>query len=652
MALSRSSDSSESSRFAVLRRKWRTAGKYHRVVLIGSLIVLLGILGGFQLWRRSSGSNPPPALVPRDPRLTYTGPFRNIHPEVDFVGDAACSECHAEETRSYREHPMGRSMTPVHELLSLLDSDGKAASFTASQSRFTVEQRGERIYHRQTRLDAEGQPIYTLESEVQFAIGSGTHGYSFLSERQGYLFQTPISWYNQKRIWGLSPGFAAYQLPGRAIAPECLHCHANLVHPRENTFNGYEKPIFDGLAIGCERCHGPGALHVQERSDAVAVKGAIDYTIFNPSKRKHQERIKPALRDAVCEQCHLSGEARVLPRGRKLYDFRPGLLLEPFWAIYVREQHGEDRDKAVNHVVQMHLSRCFRESKANAKLECVSCHNPHEYVSHRDRVPYYRARCLNCHESHGCALPREERLRANKEDSCIDCHMPRYSAIDIPHTAATDHRIVRRRAAASETGIEDLRFDSVKAFSEPASRADEKERDRDRGVALMQMVSDGKGDRQRFALEAVGLLSEWLEAHPDDVDAWLARGTAFKTIGRPDEALFSYEKALEYAPRLETALRSAAWFSKETGRSYKSLDYWRRVLEVNPAIPEYHGNLALLLAQTGAWEESREQCQIWLKLDPGSVEGRRLLAQCLRQLGERQAANAETETLRRLEEKR
>src|SRR5262249_23394321 len=157
---------------------------------------------------------------------------------------------------------------------------------------------GERLWHRQTRLDHDGQSIYTLEFEVQFAIGSGARGYSFLSDREGYLFQTPISWFSQKRIWGLSPGFEPLQFPGRPIGGECLYCHANRAHPRPNTINSFQTPIFDGHAIGCERCHGPGERHVQERSNAVAVKGAMDYTIFNPSKKNHKDQIEPALRDA------------------------------------------------------------------------------------------------------------------------------------------------------------------------------------------------------------------------------------------------------------------------------------------------------------------------------------------------------------------
>src|SRR6516162_3070307 len=42
-----------------------------------------------------------------------SGPYRNTDPSVAYVGDEACVKCHAEIARTYRQHPMGRSMSPV-----------------------------------------------------------------------------------------------------------------------------------------------------------------------------------------------------------------------------------------------------------------------------------------------------------------------------------------------------------------------------------------------------------------------------------------------------------------------------------------------------------------------------------------------------------
>src|SRR5205085_12228637 len=120
----------------------------------------------------------------------------------------------------------------------------------------------------------------------------GTRGYSYLSQRDGFLFQTPMSWFSQKRVWDLSPAFTSEALSGRPIPPGCLFCHANRSHHRPGTVNGYRKPVFEGHAIGCERCHGPGELHVRERKESWLAGGDVDHSIVAPGK------LSPPLRDA------------------------------------------------------------------------------------------------------------------------------------------------------------------------------------------------------------------------------------------------------------------------------------------------------------------------------------------------------------------
>src|SRR5262245_28828128 len=56
---------------------------------------------------------PPPTADDPDPRLTYPTPYRNVRPEVKYVGDTACARCHEGHARNYAQHPMGRSFAPV-----------------------------------------------------------------------------------------------------------------------------------------------------------------------------------------------------------------------------------------------------------------------------------------------------------------------------------------------------------------------------------------------------------------------------------------------------------------------------------------------------------------------------------------------------------
>jgi predicted CXXCH cytochrome family protein len=416
---------------------------------------------------------------PPDPRLSYKGPFRNIHPDVEHVGDGKCVDCHQEIARKYSRHPMGRSLAPITQVADHPPDDRAHHNpFKAFDVLYRVDRQGGRVYHRMTSLDDAGKPIYDFAHEVAFVLGSGMRGHSYLSVREGYVFQTPVSWFTEKQIWDLSPGFPPWARAGRLVPGMCLYCHTNHVEPIETTRNRYREPVFRGHAIGCERCHGPGALHIQtvKKDD-----------IVNP------KRLEPALREAVCQQCHLQGATRVLRRGRKLNDYRPGMPLEEFLTVHVRGPGKGADNKAVGHVEQMYQSLCFQRSVAKNKMGCITCHDPHEAVAPQRRVAYYRAKCLQCHAERPCSLAEEARQKQSAEDSCIACHMPRSATSDIVHIAGSDHRIVRKSGEepTNRRGNRPLPDVPLLDFHRGAPDLNDQGQGRDLGVALYQLALGG-----------------------------------------------------------------------------------------------------------------------------------------------------------------
>ena len=616
-------------------------GRRFRAWLV-ALIALGGVASLIVVWRAwnpGQGENPdlPPSVsdFPPDPRLAYTGPYHNVRPGVASVGDAQCAACHAEIAKSYSRHPMGRSITPIAEIAGSQSYDASRHNpFEAFDTRFVVDRVGDRVFHRQTRLDKEGKPVYEFHHEADFAIGSGARGHSYLNVRDGFVLQTPVSWFSQKQIWDLSPGFPPWARAGRPVQGACLYCHANQVEPVEHTRNQYHEPVFRGHAIGCERCHGPGGLHAES---------SAKNDIVNPAK------LDDSLRDAVCQQCHLEGEARVPRLGSGLNDYRPGMPLEDFLSVFVKSRHAGSQIRAVNHVEQMHESQCYIKGKPGSRLGCVSCHNPHEAVPEAKRVSHYRAACMKCHQEKDCAEPRAARLARQSDDSCFACHMPRSATTDIVHTASTTHRIVGK----SKPPVPEGKSSMVGAlplvdFHRGVPDLRDTRTARELGIALSQAAQrEGKmtGKDGEFIL---GLLNRAVREHPGDVAAREAAAKTMQTLKQTDAAIEAYEAILKIAPRHENSLVSLGTLNRDLGRTSAAREYWIRATDVNPKAAEYRRNLTNTLAALDLWEETRRECVRWMELDPSSVEARQILVSCLLHDGEATAARAEFEKIRRL----
>jgi hypothetical protein len=608
-----------------------------RAILLIALVLLAALGLAWRFLGRHSPPNPAPAAAFPDPRLTYDTPFRNVRPDVQYVGDRVCAECHADVAATFAKHPMGRSLAPESRIAATEPLGREFHNpFDVRGAVFSAERRGDQVFHKVTRPRPDGGEAYALEVEAAYVLGSGTRGRSYLVDHDGYLFQSPVSWFTQGQRWDLSPGFTPTQHFNRRVQPACLFCHCNEAEPVEDTVNRYKQPIFRGHAIGCERCHGPGDLH---QKDPGRNAQGIDYSIVNP---KH---LAPALREAVCEQCHLQGESRIVRPGRDTWDFRPGMPLETFLSVLVRRPELTDRHRAVGHVEQMRVSCCFQKSAG--KLGCASCHDPHELPTPEGRVAFYRDRCLICHggsgQTPGCNLTLEERLRQNKEDSCIACHVPRMQSSDIVHTAVSDHRIPRKPPATPEHFEQPILVEGENPLVDFYRRSSEIEgpaTGRDMGMALAELVR-ARGDEARpLARIALPLLEGVSSA---DVPGAEARAYVLWQAGRPREARAAYEALLEKAPRREVALADLAQLLMALADADAAVSYWKRAVDVNPWLPRYRLGLAQTLLNRRAWVEAREQAEAALRLNPATVEARMLLARVALGLGDAAQAQRDFE---------
>jgi predicted CXXCH cytochrome family protein len=645
--------SAEAPRGGLRPRRWQPAA--------AAAAVLLALLAAWKWWPRTT-DKPEPARrsVADDPRLTFATPYRNVRPDVKYVGDAACAGCHPALARTFRQHPMGQSLALVAAASPLERYDEAAHNpFEASGFRYRVEREAGRVLHRETAGPPVGPPLTDLAAEVLFAVGSGQRGRAYLIDRDGYLFASPMTWYPTKSIWDLSPGYEKRNAHfTRPITPDCLFCHCNQAEHVADTVNRYRPPIFRGEAVGCERCHGPGELHVQ-RHQAGEKVADLDDTIVNPG------RLAPPLREAVCQQCHLQGQQRILRRGRGTFDYRPGLPLHLFLSDFVRKPEYAEDNKFVGAVEQMYASRCFQGSAGEAQLGCVSCHDPHERPGPDQKVAYYRKRCLNCHreeaaaeagaksapasrhKQRGCSVPAAVRRATDKDDSCIACHMPSTGST-INHTAVVDHRVPRRPEPARAPAPLAPRLEQIPLmpFHPDLAGPEDEEVARGLGIALAETADSQPEARARQLAEwALPLLQAALANDPEDPPAWEARGNALWFLGRLEEALAAYEKALDQAPQREASLARAASLTLRLNRLAAARSYGERAVAVNPWNVSYHLELAKVHARGRDWRSAAREVERALRLNPAHLTARSLLVTCYAQLGERARAEAEFKAL-------
>ena len=321
---------------------------------------------------------------------------------------------------------------------------------------YTFFRQGADLYQSQYELDESGKEVFRSTHKLEYVIGSGSNGQSYVVRRSDFLFQAPLSYYSKPDKWDLSPGFelqdAAFNRP---IAAGCVACHSGRANAIRDRVAAYGEPAFHELAIGCENCHGPGQLHVTERSEGVPTSKSGDSSIVNPS------RLQPWLADNICVNCHQTGDTRVLQPDKDYRDFRPGTPLNNTAGIFrvpYRLESPPDED-LLEHYSSMVLSRCYQESQG--RLSCITCHSPHTEPSVQETSGYYRGKCLGCHTTKSCSLPQAQRLQQRPADDCASCHLPKRSLKTIAHAALTNHRILARPGERlSET-----------AFQEPTSLA-------------------------------------------------------------------------------------------------------------------------------------------------------------------------------------
>ena len=515
----------------------------------------------------------------------------------NYVGNAACANCHADIYKTFIQTPMANSSGAVNG--DALQTKLPAAEFshTTSGINYRVAKEGVDTF---VEFERPQTNAFKGRRKLDFFIGSGNHGRSFLSSIEGFLYQSPISYYAKDHKWEMSPGYETMEVMklGRAIRKGCLECHASQLQPIAGTENQYAPQPFLDRGISCERCHGPGQQHL-----ALMKAGSKTTGIINPKK------LAPLPRDSICAQCHLSGEARIEKPGRSLLTFRPGDALSDHVLSFLSASTNSAELKATGHVEKLWQSKCKQMS--GDKLSCTTCHNPHESQPKAKAAEYFNPKCASCHQDNVCK--EDVKLRTQASNNCIGCHMPKSPTEHIGHNVFTNHAIPRRAKAVSPTTSADTQF---KAFWGKATT-------RDMGLAYLALASRTKDANY---LRATELLKKAEPTLKNDAYALTALAKMYEREKNNEAATRCYELALQSDPaQTEAAVNLGTLYARQS-KLADAVKLWEDVLKRNPGYEIARINLAVAHLENGNFETARKTLQKALEYDPDLPMVRKLLA--------------------------
>jgi len=598
-----------------------------RSLLLITLAFLVMLLVSYCGNGRHAPSEPVAPVASNDPWLGHND-------TAHYVGINTCKQCHMEIYQSFIQTGMGQSFDTASREKSAARFEKHTVIYDkASNFYYHPYWDGKAYYIREFRLSGK-DTVFSRSEQVNYIIGSGQHTNSHIFNTNGYLHQMPMTFYTQKGTWDLPPGFekGSNTRFSRKVGLECMSCHNAYPEFVEGSENKYSQVMH---GIDCERCHGPGSVHVALKQTGVRIdtSKAIDYSIVNPGKLAVDRQFD------VCMRCHLQGNA-ILKPGKSFYDFKPGMVLSDFISVFMpRYQGGDDEFIMASHAARLKMSKCFINSLKTSDsssshslrpykegLTCVTCHNPHVSVKVTGKEVFNKA-CMSCHQpekkNETCSATTASRKAVN--DNCVGCHMPRSGSIDIPHVSVHDHYI--RKPQKKEDVAAVKKFIGLYAVNEEHPTA------LIRALAYVNYY-------EKFNPQNTALLDS-ATYYLDKAEKQTSGGKstdAYDVFGGRIQVLF-LKKAftdiskqvnekgkawvMGYALKRKGAANSDAWTAYRIGESYAEMGkrddagtFYARAVELEPFNLDFESKLGITLLDLKRMDESARVFDFIIKEDP------------------------------------
>ena len=377
----------------------------------------------------------------REDGTSTSQPGRTVPLRADFIGSAACTECHAAESALWQGSQHQRAMLPatpenVHGAFdgSTLADAGAPARFSRIDERFVIH--------------AVGADGTAADHGIDYAFGVDPLEQYLVPLPGGRWQALPFAWDTRAHEAGGQRWFHLY--PDAPIGPRdplhwtrpaqnwnhvCADCHTTAFRKRFDVNRNAFDSQWEELGVGCESCHGPGSAHVAwARAPSAREMGLVARL---DERRNVRWSVDPATGNAVrsvprtsareldvCAQCHArrSNITESYVAGEPFLDHYRPALLDP--GLYFAD--GQQRE-------EVYSWGSFLQSRMHAKgVTCSDCHEPHSGALRAEG----NALCASCHLASKYATPdHHHHAEGSPGSNCVACHMPTttYMRVDPRH---------------------------------------------------------------------------------------------------------------------------------------------------------------------------------------------------------------------------
>jgi Tfp pilus assembly protein PilF len=357
-----------------------------------------------------------------------------------FVGSQACAGCHSQQSQAWQGSQHARAMQHASPETVLGNFDNATFRYAGVESRFY--RKGDAYY-----VQTDGADGQLAEFEIRYTFGVEPLQQYLVAFADGRLQALSIAWDSRPADQGGQRWFHLYPDDAVSAADElhwtrpaqnwnymCADCHST------NFSKGYDAKTdtfasrWSEINVGCEACHGPASNHLQwAKSESPMPNKGLTLLLDDrrgPSWRRSIEALTahregndgPQKKEQqVCAQCHSrrSQIAEGYHAGKPLLDHYSPALLES--GLYHLD--GQQRE-------EVFISGSFEQSKMHAAgVTCSNCHEPHSQKLRAEG----NALCSQCHApAHFDSPTHHFHATGSPGAQCVSCHMPQttYMVID------------------------------------------------------------------------------------------------------------------------------------------------------------------------------------------------------------------------------